>query len=146
MSGEPPYSPADIKELVVGYAELVEKMTIAEQGLDARAIEALKYSLLSSALDTAEEEGGREIRIRYHNTEHEKLVFYIEGLKEKEIGVSSIPLETYKKIETNLEEILQSLVGGSIRTHGDASMRTGDKDVEIAVTDRGSQLIQISPR
>jgi hypothetical protein len=106
MSGTLPYSTADAGELVVGYPELVERLTIAEQGFDARAIEVLKYSLLSSALDTTEHEEG-EVRIQFHNLENEKLVFYIEGIKENEIGVSSIPLETYQKVIESLNEILE---------------------------------------
>ena len=106
MTGKLPYSTADAKELVVGYPELVERLTLVDQGLDPRAIEVLKYSLFSSAFDTTEEEEG-EVRILFHNLENDKLVFYIEGLKKKEIGVSSIPLDTYKKITENLNEILK---------------------------------------
>ncbi len=105
MSGELPYPVAEVKELVIGYPELVEKLTIADTGFDSRAIEVLKYYLLTPALDAAEGEG--EIRIRFHKQEQDKLVFYIEGLREEEIGVSRIPMETYKKVKENLKATLE---------------------------------------
>lgn len=103
MSGELPYP--DAKDLVIGYPELVEKLTIAKTGFDPRAIEVLKYYLLTPAMDTAEGEG--EIRIRFHKQEQDRLVFYIEGLRQEEIGVSRIPLETYKKVKENLKATLE---------------------------------------
>jgi hypothetical protein len=105
LTGDLAYATDQARELVIGYPELVEKLTIAKRGFDPRAIEVLKYSLLSSALDAAE--GGADIRIRFHNLEQEKLVFYIEGLKEGEIGVSSIPIESYEKVTANLKEIIE---------------------------------------
>jgi hypothetical protein len=105
LSGELPYAVADAKELVIGYPELVEKLTIADNGFDPRAIEVLKYYLLTPAMDTSKSEA--EIRIRFHKHKQDKLVFYIEGLREEEIGVSRIPLETYNKVKENLKETLE---------------------------------------
>ena len=96
---------AEAKELVIGYPELVEKLTIADSGFDPQAIEVLKYYLLTPAMDTSQSEA--EIRIRFHKHEQDKLVFYIEGLRDEEIGVSRIPLETYNKVKENMKETLE---------------------------------------
>jgi hypothetical protein len=106
LAGELPYSISDAKELVVGYPELVERLSVMEGGLDFRAIEVLKYYLLRPALDDSE--GEEEIRIRFKEKMQDELVFYIEGMKEDEIAVSRIAIETYNKVMQNLEDTLNS--------------------------------------
>ena len=105
LSGDLSYSLSDAREFVIGYPELVEKLTIAESELDPRAIEVLKYYLLKPALDTSDED--REIRIRFKESVQDKLVFYIEGIKQNEIGVSRIPIDTYNRVVQTVDAFLE---------------------------------------
>ena len=105
VSGDPRY--------IVGYPELVEKLTIFEYGLDDKTVELLKYHLLSHALETADAE--REIHIYFNGKKEGNLVFHIDGIRENELGVSRIPVETYQKAEKGLarslsEEPLKSIL------------------------------------
>ena len=87
--------------VVVGYPELVEKVTIFRSGLDDRAIEILKYTLYSKIIDQVESRA--DIRILFSEKKQDHLEFYIDGLKDNEIGFSKVPVSAYTRTTEHLE-------------------------------------------
>jgi len=87
---------------VVGYAELVEKLKLLQEELDERAVEVIKYHLLTRALQSGEEE--EPIRILFVEKSAEGLVFHIHGLRKDEVGVSRIRMDIYHKAKRSLDE------------------------------------------
>ena len=105
MSGDLSYSIPQGVQIVVGYAELVERLTMAGENLDARAVEILKYFLLRQAVESADDCG--EIRIRFQEIAEDRLVFQIHGLRKEEVGIFQIPRTTYDKALSRLDEHLK---------------------------------------
>ncbi|MBN1797304.1 MAG: CpXC domain-containing protein [Spirochaetales bacterium] len=95
-----------LERMVIGYPELVEKLTIFELNLDDRVIEYIKYHLLSHVLEHSHED--KEIFISFATKKEDDLLFHIKGLKADEIGITKIPLSSYnqtlKDIEKKIEE------------------------------------------
>ena len=54
----PPGSGGGAARVVIGYAELLEALQAVRCGLDARALEVVKYYLLNRALQEVERDGG----------------------------------------------------------------------------------------
>lgn len=74
--------------VAVGLKELQEKIRLREDNLDDQTIELLKLSLLTRLK--------KNMEIFYKETKEEKLVFYVEGLKPGEVGLTSLPLSVYR--------------------------------------------------
>ena len=91
--------------VAIGYSELVEKLRLLDKNLDERAVEILKYTLLSRVLET--EERPVDMRIYYKDNDIESLTFYIEGLKDGEIGLTHLPFSAYKKALENLDHSMK---------------------------------------
>lgn len=87
--------------VVIGYKELVEKLKLQSAGLDDRAVEILKYYILSKAKSTSASE---DIFIYFHALQETGLVFYIEGLKDGEIGQYEVSRDLYAKAVKDLEK------------------------------------------
>ncbi len=85
------YDYPESSRIVVGYHELVERLRLARQHLDPRAVEILKYQILVRA------GGGADISIRFAEQENEALLFHIHGLKDDEIAVIRVPHKAYKQ-------------------------------------------------
>jgi len=92
----------DGSHCAVGYAELVEKLRVLEHDLDERAVEVIKYHLLTRALQASEEQ--ESIRILFVEKTADQLVFHIHGLRKDEVGVSRIGMDIYRKARQNLDE------------------------------------------
>jgi hypothetical protein len=112
LSGSLPFSLSGSPQCVVGYPELVERLTLRDCGLDERVIEVIKYHLLVRALDATESDSA--VRIRFAARSGTDLVFHIQGLRDDEIGVSKIPEAMYKKAESHLDESLRDETLGSL--------------------------------
>ena len=82
--------------IVIGYAELVERLRIYSAQLNDSAVELIKYYLLVKAGPGAQPE------IFFKETEDEALVFEIAGLRENEVGRVKIQREVYEKAENEL--------------------------------------------
>ncbi len=82
-----------LERMVIGYSELVEKLTIFNLDLDDRVIEYIKYHLLSHIIEHTPED--KEILIYFAAKKKDDLLFHIKGLKADEIGISKIPLTSY---------------------------------------------------
>ncbi len=92
-------------ELLVGYAELVERARILADGLDAEAVEILKYWLASKAEEDAPE---AEILVAYAGLEAGKLTFHVRGLKDGEVAVLHLGRELYEKTQGEKPRTLRS--------------------------------------
>jgi len=68
--------------------------------VDDRSVEILKYVLLSK-LNGKDDD--REVVVLYHGREGDRLVFYVHGAKEGEVGVTRLRLDAYDKIASDIE-------------------------------------------
>jgi hypothetical protein len=89
------------QRIVIGYPELVEKLSIFKLNLDDRVIEYIKYHLLSHILSKTPEEA--DVLLYFAEKKNNTLFFHIRGLKEDEIGISKIPMESYEKTLQSIE-------------------------------------------
>jgi hypothetical protein len=81
-------------EVIVGYAELFERARILSDGLDAEAIEIVKYLVAEKAEDEAPD---AEISIAYAGKKEGKLLFHVSGLKEGELAILPLAPSIYDK-------------------------------------------------
>ncbi|MBN2737410.1 MAG: hypothetical protein JXR70_10555 [Spirochaetales bacterium] len=86
----------DPYRVVIGYSELVEKITIFRDELQDQVIELVKYYLLNKALEEVDDDS--EVEIIFHGMENEKLIFHISGLKPDQLAVTEIKLSMYEKL------------------------------------------------
>jgi len=86
--------------VVIGYAELAERIRIFRASLDPGAIEIVKFYMLEKL------KADEEVTIAFHEVKDNSLVFYINGLKDGEIGVKLIPFSFYEKVLKSLPEKL----------------------------------------
>ncbi len=91
-------------ELLLGFAELVERLKIIDAGLDAQAIEVIKYYLQGKA---EESEPGADINVSFNSVKDGKLVFHILGFSTGDAGILAIPRETYESTRADLPEMLK---------------------------------------
>ena len=98
------YSIGTPNRVVIGYEELVEKLTLLEGKLDDQVIEIIKYYLLSKALDDC---GERSVFCTFKEQREESLIFHLQGLKDGEVGVSRIPLSTYEHVLHDLNSVVK---------------------------------------
>ena len=89
--------------VVVGFPELVEKVTVAAEGLDDRVIEIMKYYLLTGAGQAAAGAGESEIVLSYRGREAGRHLFHIRGMKDGEVGVARLAAEFYTRIAADVE-------------------------------------------
>ncbi len=86
----------DLHRVVFGYKEMAEKVRILGDRLDDRPLEVLKFTFL-------EKQGWPEgVFLTYHETREGKIYFYIEGLKENEVGVTAVPQLFYERIQSQV--------------------------------------------
>lgn len=89
--------PADLYRVCFGYQELAEKVKIWNNGLSDEVIEILKYLYL-------EKTGPNEkLHLQFHQ-KNEKVEFYVQGLKENEVGLTGVPFSFYEKIAQMLDK------------------------------------------
>lgn len=94
--------------VVIGYPELREKIFIFKSLLDDRVVEILKFLLWEKAETT------ESLTILLEECTDEQLSFYIYGLKEKEVGVTSMPMDIYQKVFDTLQDRMQNDVYAQI--------------------------------
>lgn len=94
-------SEGDGTTVVIGYAELADRVAVLASGLDPLAIEALKYHL---AVKAQESSGGAKTSIYFERvTESGDVVFHIHGLKENEVAVMTIPASVYASVRADIK-------------------------------------------
>jgi hypothetical protein len=89
--------------VVVGFAELAEKVLIFGRGLDDRVIEIMKYYLLTGAAGGPVQDAERDVTLLYRGEENDKHLFHILGMKEGEVGVARLARTVYDKIAADVE-------------------------------------------
>jgi hypothetical protein len=93
--------------VVIGVPELAEKLEIFRAGLDDRAVEMLKFLLLSRSSRSGEAPpAGREPVAAFRGIERGKLLFHIAGLREGEIAVARLERRLYDTIAAELPKRL----------------------------------------
>ncbi len=105
LRGVLPYSTRGAQRVVIGFAELVEKLQEARAGLDERAVEVLKYYLLNRALEAYET--ADRVTVLLNRQEGETLVFHLHGLKQEEVAVVRIPRQKHDQALAGLESRLR---------------------------------------
>ncbi len=107
LRGALPYPTGGSARLVIGYAELVERLQIARCGLDERAIEVVKYYLLRRALQESDaDDRAARTAVLFARQEGEALVFHVHGLKADEVAVVRVPRAKYEQVLVGLEKRL----------------------------------------
>lgn len=93
------------EELLIGYAELYERALILREGLEARAVELLKYYILAKALEGAEEAETSPLVSFRGRGEDGRLSFGIEGLRKGELALLALPFDRYEKAKKDLSRL-----------------------------------------
>lgn len=86
-------------EALVGYQELFERARMLRDGLDPRAVEALKYVLQGKAEESDQE---ADVTVLYNGSEGDRLAFHILGLKSGETGVIKLPRPMYDRTKADV--------------------------------------------
>ena len=102
LMGKLPITIPDVTRVVIGYNELVEKMSIYKSELDDRIIEVMKYYILQKLPEP--ENGEAEIFIYFISSDQDKLAFHIKGIKKEEIAVTNINFSMYEKILSEIDD------------------------------------------
>ncbi len=90
------YEAAEGYDLVVGYAELADRVTVYRDGLDPLAVEALKFHLVQKALESSPESAPI---ISFEGVDADSnLVFHVHGLRDSEIAVMKVPEKLYQTV------------------------------------------------
>jgi len=83
-------------EILIGFAELADRVAVLEADLSPLAIESLKYHLAIKA-----RKSGTDIKpVIYFEkrTDNNELEFHIHGLKKDEVAITRVPLQVYETI------------------------------------------------
>ena len=105
-------------EIVLGYQELFERARMVRDGLEPKAVEALKYALQGKA---EESEPQAEVSVFYNGMKDGSLEFHIMGLKSGQAGVVRLPKASYDKVAADLpamsgKEPYRSIFSGRYRS------------------------------
>jgi hypothetical protein len=92
------YEHPECNRIVIGYAELVEKLKVYSAVLDDSAVELIKYYILVRA------GAGSTPSIYFDSIDNDALVFDIIGLREDEIAKIKIQREVYDKALAELSQ------------------------------------------
>ncbi len=79
---------------LIGFGELVERLAVIRDELEAEAIEVMKFFIL----DSGKEIKGKKIKIFYHAKNAEKFELFVHGLKDDELAVMNVPSSLYESI------------------------------------------------
>lgn len=86
-------TPSDT-DILFGYAELADRVSVIDADLDPVSVEALKYFLL---LKATEADPDAEPTAWFHGLAGDTLEFHIHGLRPNEVAVSRIPRSLYER-------------------------------------------------
>jgi hypothetical protein len=85
--------------VVVGFAELRDRVRVMDANLDFRAVEYLKYQILVRA-------GGAEgVRIYFDRLRDDKLRFAVHGLRSDEVALVDLPGASYRRAERDVAAV-----------------------------------------
>lgn len=104
LAGNTDDVPGDVARVVIGLAELREKLRIADAGLDDRVVEIVKFHLMRRA----EQEGARgELEIWFTGRGAGALIFEVHGVRAGEVGRVRVPQENAEAIAADLPRNLK---------------------------------------
>lgn len=83
-------------EYVVGFAELVDRVSVHRDNLEPVVVEAIKLRLLEKARETAG--SGNPVILYEANTPDNELEFHIHGIRENEVAVTRVPRHLYDSV------------------------------------------------
>lgn len=87
-------------ELVIGYAELADRVAVYGARLDPLAVETLKFHLIGKAKET---DPDRHPLITFERLESTgNLLFHVHGLRDDEVAVTTVPRSLYETIESRV--------------------------------------------
>jgi hypothetical protein len=115
-------------EILIGYAELFERARIIDEGLDAEAIEILKYWLAQKAAEASPE---AEAYVSFAGREGEGLTFHVRGLREGEVAVLRVGADIYESALAGKAKSLRSAPFDRIFAGHYRSIRILDSETEI---------------
>ena len=87
------------EEVLIGYPELADRVSVIAAGLDPVAVEALKYYLMVKAEESAPD---AETSVWFFGVASDALEFHLFGLRPAEVAVSRIPMKVYEKTLADL--------------------------------------------
>ena len=103
------------EQVVIGYPELADRISVLHENLNPLTIEVIKYYLLEKAYESS---SGKKIAIYFEQIKKQNnLEFRIHGLREEEVAVSLVPKSLYNTIHQSIStdpknELFESLVNG----------------------------------
>jgi hypothetical protein len=104
LRGKLEYAVGTPARVVVGFAELAEKVLIFSRGLDDRVIEIMKYYLLTGPAGGSGLDAEGDVTLLYRGEEGDKHLFHILGMKKDgEVGVARLGRPVYDKIAADVE-------------------------------------------
>ena len=83
-------------EILIGFAELADRVAVLDSNLSPLAIEALKYHLSIKARKSGAD--GKPVILFEKRTENGDLEFHIHGLKKDEVAITHIPYSLYETV------------------------------------------------
>jgi hypothetical protein len=107
-------------ETIIGYPELADRIAVVRDGLEPAAIEALKYYLL---LKAEEHYPDREISAWYQGKGPGGVELHLQGLREGEVAVTTVPTHVYEKTLADFKQRPRSEVFASLRTRSYLSVQ-----------------------
>ena len=89
-------------EILVGDAELIERVNVLRSDLDPKTIEVIKYYLQSKAEET---DTDGEITVLFGGLDTNRLQFRVSGYKSGETGLLHITMEKYLEIKADFKRL-----------------------------------------
>jgi len=93
------YSVPEGPTVVVGFAELRERIRVLEADWETQAVEVLKYQILRRAGSAS------DIKVYFDRSVGDQLEFHVHGLRNGEIGVVRISQSAYQSAVGDLERL-----------------------------------------
>ncbi|MCL2175471.1 MAG: CpXC domain-containing protein [Treponema sp.] len=81
-------------EIVIGFPEMADRITVIKDGLEPAVIETLKAYILAKAEEKYPE---NDIDVWYYCTVPSSLEFHLDGIRRGEVAVMRIPQDMYDK-------------------------------------------------
>jgi len=116
-------------DTVIGYVELADRLAVVRDGLDATAVEALKYYLLLKAEEANPE---AEVGAWYQGRSGESLEFHLTGIRPDEVAVSRVPVPVYTKTLDEFRRHPEAEPFASLRVAGYLSVQNLQRSEDLS--------------
>ena len=109
-----------IRETIIGYPELADRLVVIRSGLEPIVIEAIKYFLHLKAEEQYPED---ELDIWYFSSTQDSLEFHIHGIKENEVAVMKVPISLYEKTLSDYKQHPKNELFSALRVRSYLSVK-----------------------